>query len=285
MSEQEQKEELNNKLRLLKSEIFSSKSKLNDLNKQKEEWYSKKEDLKKEIRELIKGIKNMKNISDSTRRNIQQYKEERDNYNKKVKELVEEIKKLNKEKKDIFSKLKIKDPIRIKRDIERLEESIEIEAFSFDKETKIMKKIKDLKKIYQESSQATELLDKIDNISKEIDNTRNKAEEYHKKLIDSIKGNRESFNSFMELSKRISNLNKLQQDAFEKFIGYKKEFAKANNMLKEKLLESRVIQNKLIVEKEEEKKSLQERQRDIVEQKIKAKKKITTEDLLAFQEE
>jgi len=285
MLEEKEEQELIKKLKDIKSEIYNLRTKLNELNKEKEIWYSKKESLKNEIKESVKNIKNIKNISDNTTKTINEYKNGRDNYNRKIKELIKEIKKLYEEKKEIFSKLKIKDPIRIKRDIERLEESIEIEAFSFDKETKIMKKIKDLKKIYQESSQATELLDKIDNISKEIDNTRNKAEEYHKKLIDSIKGNRESFNSFMELSKRISNLNKLQQDAFEKFIGYKKEFAKANNMLKEKLLESRVIQNKLIVEKEEEKKSLQERQRDIVEQKIKAKKKITTEDLLAFQEE
>src|SRR3989344_4675926 len=285
MSEQEQKEELNNKLRLLKSEIFSSKSKLNDLNKQKEEWYSKKEDLKKEIRELIKGIKNMKNISDSTRRNIQQYKEERDNYNKKVKELVEEIKKLNKEKKEIFSKLKIKDPIRIKKDIERLEESIEVEAFSFDKETKIMKKIKDLKKIYQESSQATELLDKIDIISREIEETRRKAQDFHNRFIDSLKGNKESFGSFMDLSKKISSLNKEQEEAFEKFIGFKKEFTELNNLIKEKLLESKIISSKLSNQKQENKKKLQEKQREIVEQKIREGKKLTTEDLIAFQEE
>ena len=285
MSEQEQKEELNNKLRLLKSEIFSSKSKLNELNKQKEEWYSKKENLKKEIRELIKGIKNMKNISDSTRRNIQQYKEERDNYNKKVKELVEEIKKLNKEKKDIFSKLKIKDPIRIKKDIERLEESIEVEAFSFDKETKIMKKIKDLKKIYQESSQATELLDKIDIISREIEETRRKAHDFHNKFIDSLKGNKESFGSFMDLSKKISSLNKEQEEAFEKFIGFKKEFTELNNLIKEKLLESKIISSKLSNQKQENKKKLQEKQREIVEQKIREGKKLTTEDLIAFQEE
>jgi uncharacterized coiled-coil DUF342 family protein len=285
MLDKKEKQELNEKLVNLRKDISSLRTKLNELNKQKEDWYSKKENLKDEIKRLVKGVKDIKNISDSTRKNITQHKGGRDNYNKKVKELIEEIKKLNQEKKDVFKKLKIKDPIRIKKDIDKLEESIEVEAFSFDKETKIMKKIKDLKKVYQESSQATELLDKIDHISKEIEETRNKAQDYHNKFIDSIKGNKGSFNSFMELSKKIFNLNKEQETAFEKFINFKKEFAKVGNLLKEKLLESKVIKDKLINEEQEKNRMLKEKQKNIVEEKLKAKKKLTTEDLLAFREE
>jgi uncharacterized coiled-coil DUF342 family protein len=89
----------------------------------------------------------------------------------------------------------------------------------------------------------------------------------------------------MELSKKIFNLNKEQETAFEKFINFKKEFAKVGNLLKEKLLESKVIKDKLINEEQEKNRMLKEKQKNIVEEKLKAKKKLTTEDLLAFREE
>ncbi|MBI2667771.1 hypothetical protein HYX17_03290 [Candidatus Woesearchaeota archaeon] len=285
MLEKQEREELIWKIKDLRTEISILKNKLNESNKEKEKWFSKKENLKDEIKELVKQIKNIKNISDTTTKGINDYRKERDNYNDKVRQLVKEIKKLNGEKKEIFSKLNVKDPVKIKKDIDRLEESIEIEAFSFDKEKEIMKKIKGLKKIYQESSQATELLDKIDGISEEIEDTRKKAQDIHEKFIDSLKGNKETFNSFMELSKKISNLKREQEEAFENFINFKKEFSTMNNIIKEKILELNVIQNKLDDDRKEEKVKIYERQKSIVEEKLKSKKKLTTEDLIVFQEE
>ena len=285
MLEKQQREEYIKKIKDLRIEISILKNKLNELNKEKEKWFSKKENLKDEIKELVKQIKNIKNISDTTTKGINDYRKERDNYNDKVRQLVKEIKKLNEEKKEIFSKLNVKDPVKIKKDIDRLEESIEIEAFSFDKEKEIMKKIKSLKKIYQESSQATELLDKIDEISEDIEETRKKAHDIHEKFIDSLKGNKETFNSFMELSKKISNLKREQEEAFENFINFKKEFSTINNIIKEKILELNVIQNKLDDDRKEEKVKIYERQKSIVEEKLRSKKKLTTEDLIVFQEE
>ena len=46
MLDKKEKQELNEKLVNLRKDISSLRTKLNELNKQKEDWYSKKENLK-----------------------------------------------------------------------------------------------------------------------------------------------------------------------------------------------------------------------------------------------
>src|SRR3989344_4890033 len=121
--------------------ISSLKAKLDELNTEKEKWFVKKEELKQKIADLIKEVREVKAKNDSLSHNIKEVKEKRDAQNAEVKRLIDEIKEINK-KRDTKVTLDKKDPVALKRRIEKLTARIETGAVSFDDEKKCMKEIK-----------------------------------------------------------------------------------------------------------------------------------------------
>jgi len=272
-------------------EVFELKNKLNQINDQKEFWFKQKEGLKKDIGALIHKIKEIKLVKDKSSEEVQQLKKERDKYNKEVKELIKEIKELNKLKDQKIKDHKIDvDPSKIQERITVLQLKIETEAPSFKEEKKIMKQINDLQKKLKGASGLQDILVKSKEVSLKIEEAKKKAEEYHKKIISQIEDNKNSYETFMNLSKEISALKEKQEDAFKKFIDSKKEFQEINAQLQKKLTNAKDTQLKLSKNKEEKKEKLEaeikekiEKKTEEVEHKLKTKKKLTTEDLIVFQ--
>ncbi|MFH0752383.1 MAG: hypothetical protein V1914_02170 [archaeon] len=272
-------------------DLPSLKSKLEEIRQKKEEWFKKKEDLKLDIANLIKQIRGLKNKGDSSNKSISQIKAERDRCNEEVGELIKKVKKLNDEKKEKLAKTKSKmDPELIKGCIDKLEFVIETEAPSFDKEKKIMREINDLRKQYAETKDIVVMNSKFNELSKKIEETKKRAEEFHEQLKKNISDNRRGYGDFMNLSKKITELKETQEKAFENFTNFKKEFSEINNLLRDKLSEKQVEREKKVKEKEKTKKSkerdekrkLDEKVKE-VEEKLKKNKILTTEDLIAFQ--
>ncbi|MFH1210314.1 MAG: hypothetical protein V1645_00175 [archaeon] len=279
------------KLKDLKNDISTLKSRLNELNEQKESWFKKKDDLQKEVQGLIAGIKQIKSEKDGFNKELFEMKDTRDRYNSEVKSLVAEIKKLNNDKKDFLAKNKLSfDPARLKEKIQGLEESIETEAYSFEKEKKIMDEIKRLKKTYDEASKINEIFKKTDDVSKKIEVAKAKADEAHNKFRELSGTNKEGYHAFIEASKSINEKKKEQEAAYRKFLELKKEFGVVNSQLKQKLVELKEMQSTVSGFKEDRKKDrkskedkiLKEKVKD-VEEKLKKKGKLTTEDLIVFQ--
>lgn len=133
--------------RELREEINALKKSLNELNVQKEEWFTEKESLKKEVINLISQIKKIKFTKDKDNKEILELKKTRDDYNSKVKELIAQYKELNNKKEKILKDKKIRfDPSKLSKQIEQLEYKIEHEAVSFESEKKMMNQIRLLKK-------------------------------------------------------------------------------------------------------------------------------------------
>lgn len=268
----------------LTNEISILKKKLLEINTKKEQCYKKKETFKKDISSLIANIKTIKLNDDKSNILITNLKQERDKYNSNMKDLVGKLKKLNKEKQEIFQKYKLKeDPYKIQKRIEGIEKKLEIET-SFENEKKLMKQLNELKKIFR-GSKINELFLKIEEVNKELDVTRIKSNDFHNKLNEVIKG-KNGYAEFMETSKKINDLRKLQEEAFNNFINYKREFIILNNNLKEKLKQVSETNQKVIHENN----ISQQKIRTIIKQKtqnvlekFKKKKKLTTEDLIILQ--
>ena len=109
-------------------------------------------------------------------------------------------------------------------------------------------------------------------------------------MKECINVNQGGYNEFIDLSKKINEFKSKQEEAFTKFLEFKKEFSLINNTLKEKLLESNIIQGNL----EKQKLDMQERRKlreeqileekaKQVEEKLKQGKKLTTQDLIIMQ--
>ncbi|MBT3395150.1 hypothetical protein HOA59_00225 [archaeon] len=275
----------------IKSDISSIRKDLNRLNVEKEKWFAKKEKQKKELGELIKKIKGLKVSKDQTALEIKTLKEQRDKYNDEVQGLIESYKKLSEKKKEFLDKTNIdQDPSIIVSQIEKIESKIETEALPFKKEQSLMKQLKKLRSVLLKTAGIREVIDAIKKISEEITQAKDTAQGFHEKLKKAFIKNKDGYSEFMKLTKKITDLKKEQEESFSKFIDAKKEFAKVNDLLKERLMDSNKYRKKSDMVRGEKKRKEKERIKEEldrrtkqVEEKLKTKKKLTTEDLLVFQ--
>lgn len=271
----------------LREEISELKSKLNDIGEKKEEWFKKKEDLKLEIAKLIAQIKEARSNKDKADIKIRELRENRDKFNKEVQELIVKIKSMNPEKASAERKER---PEAVKAKIDQLETSLETQAYDFEKEKKIMKQINSLKKVYAQANAAEQANKGMKDISRQIEDAKRKADEFHNQLRAYLKEQKEG--NFGKLSKEINQIKRVQEDAFANFIKFKQEFVIINKQLKDKLGQVKVENEKVERVRTERKKEGQNREQyqihekvKEVKEKFKQKKMLTTEDLIALQGE
>lgn len=276
-----------------KHAVDQLRNELTVLNEQKEQWFHKKEELNAKIASLISDIKKNKSARDDCSIVVKEHKKIRDELNAKLHTGIEELKKISTEKAEVLSKRNFKgDPSFIKSEIQRLEQTIETNVMSFEKEKQLMKRINELRKQHKECEQTSGLFDHVTKLGKEIDAWHAKANDEHRKMQAKAKESQEKHLAILAVSKQIDELRKEEQDAFAKFLEFKTKFAEVNEKIKIELTEL----NKLYGELGEVKAEHQEqKQRKIeqqleklegqVEEKIKKGKKLTMEDILVFQQQ
>ena len=272
----------------LKKEIFELKNQLNLFSAEKEKWYKEQNRLKNVLQEEIKKIKKIKGTADKSTLEFKEIKKARDTENQEVKKFITKIKELRERKALLLKKYNVKEPEKSHSQIEQLEKKIETEALSPDQEKKVMKQINSLKKIFGKDSELEAVILDIKKISTSLDEAKRKADELHNKLHDVRKES--SYLGFKETSKNITELKGKQQEAYHMFIDTKKKFLEIDKAIKEKLkllnIERKCEETKKNVEKRKVEKMNIAKIHQLaqkVEEKIKKKQKITTEDLLAFQ--
>jgi len=278
----------NEELKQLNIEVSILRRQLDSLNSEKELWFKKKEEMKIEINGFIKNIKGIKAESDKKNIDISSLKKQRDRYNNEVKSLIKNIKKINKEKANVLKKYNIKiDPLKIHEKINDLERKVETEV-DFEKEKKLMEEIRKLKKAFDGSSEIFEIAKKVGELETKIKESRKKADEFHKKIREITKD--ANYDSFLNLSSKITVLKKDQEDAFQNFIESKKKYGDISRIFRDKSEKLEML--KLVFSKEKKTSgSIKESNNHTtiemnsqkVEAKLKSMKRITTEDLLKIQ--
>ena len=284
----EEKQKLREEIKELKSKISSDRTVLNSLKTEKEQAFAEKENLKTSLKELIEKVKSLRGVSED--KSLSELKKERDQYNSKVKEIIEKIKELRKDV--VASGGKSVSIGKIKSDIDRLEESIEIEAFEYKQEQKVLDRIKKLKKVYEEHAKSSEVSNQIHELAVQLEQLKKHANESHAKFKEKLDSGKDSLKDYRNTSREILKVKKQQEKAWELFIEKKNLFMKANNAMKEDLeklhalevkLNEEFVENKKVKEVKK-KEALEERTRS-VEEKLKRSGKITTDDLALLQDE
>ncbi|MBI2109882.1 hypothetical protein HYT58_01765 [Candidatus Woesearchaeota archaeon] len=279
------------KLREIKKEISDTRKKLDELHALKEDWFDRKQRLKKKASKFVRKLKETQNKREEAEKKIREFLDERDRFNKEVKELILKIKDAAIRKNEAFKKFGVKyDPIQLKEQIKKLDYSIETEAFTFKKEKQVMDQIKELRKRLVESSEVEDLAEEERSFSNKIDEARKKADEAHANYKKTVEESRACLAEFSELIKKVTDIKKMQKEAFDEFIKNKDEFTTQSNILRSKLDElnklSTIIKEKNLSSerdiRERDEKILDEKQQE-VEEKLKSRKKLTTADLLAYQ--
>ncbi len=293
MFEKQKKLKLIKRWRILEKEISNLKNKLNDASENKESWFKKKEVLKKDINKLITKAKEIRVKKDNFNENVKKLKDQRNRYNREVGDLISKVGSLSRERSEALKKFNLGlSPSKIKDKIDALEQQIETEIVSFKTEQKIMKQIKKLKESYTKSSEIKNIMGKIDQFSGGINSSKKKADYFHKVIQEQAKLNQDGYEEFIGTSKKINALKFEQEQAFQKFLNFKRIFIQSNSLLKNKLIENSKLKQEynrlkeLLEKKNKDKKSnkiLEEKSKN-VEEKLRKKQKLTTEDLLVFQE-
>lgn len=290
-TQKQEKKELFAELNKLTNEINSSRNELNKINDQKESWFRDKGNLSSTIRKNIVQIKENKKKRDSLTKDVKDLKEKRNKLNEETRKKISELIKLKSELKNLTKKSKIKDPQKIKGDMDQLEVKLETEAMPFEKEKELSKRLKQLKKLLGDASVIVNSFDKIKKLNSEIDACRKITYETHNKIQKLASQSQELHEKVIKDSKETDKAEIREEETFKKFLDSKKKFNTINDTLKEKLGQMGEIRNKVNKFKleEEEKRKLKEitiikNKEHEIEEKIKIGKKLTTEDFLAFQE-
>jgi uncharacterized coiled-coil DUF342 family protein len=287
----EEKENLIGELKDNQKEISDLKSQLNALNAQKESEYQKREEVGKQISELIRKIKGLKDERDRFTSHVKENKQKRDELRKVLGEKIDAFKKADGEKEASMKKSNLKyGPEKIKDDIRKMESRIETEGMSFDKEQKMMKAIKDLKKELVELSGIDAIFTQARTLSKEIREMKGQLEECSINIRNNASQSQDKHEEMLALSKQVDELMAMEKEHKEAFQKFKDQFTEMNTKLKEKLPQANTIKDKLDSDKAESRaKKREEVEKDLKEKGIKLKEKmkrgdkLTTADLLVFQ--
>jgi len=278
----------------LKKDIQELRRSLNQVNDQKEALFQKREKLGKEIISLINITKNIRKKRDELTTSVKKFKVERKKLNEDITKKIDNIKKLNKEKRDLEHKKGIKEsPSQLKREMDGIDFKIETSALSFDKEQKLMKHLKELKKKFKELTAMSSVWESTHGLSKEIDEEKKKADEFHKKIQDLAKESQEKHEVSIKNSKKIQGLKDEEEKVKKEITKKKEEINKINEKLKEKLKqiggrdatykeEKKARKENARLHEKRRKKTISERQRE-VEDKLAKGEKLTTEDILLMQ--
>ncbi len=280
-----------NSSHIIRNEINILTRRLSESNSEKKEKISQIQDIKKEIRNILTKIKENKLPKISEELKI--LKEERDKHNNKVKELITSLKEIKNKNSEIEKKnkfhIRIK-PLELKRKIEFLEEKIQTDVISFDKEKKIMYELKKLKSDFKNCGELFFNSERLDKISREIKEERDKANNIHNKIKNLLDTNKERNKEFRNIFKELDILRDKEKSKQKEITQIKENIDNINKELNSKLAEIGQIKeihiNEAEIRKEIKKKMdekiIQEKSK-LVENKIKNKVKLTTEDFLVYQ--
>lgn len=291
MVPQQSQKELIEELNKQRVEVSKLRNALNELDKEKESWFRKKEDCFKKIRESIQKIKEDKAKRDSLTKEVKELKSKRDSLNKDISAKLKKFDDIKKERTSLVKSLNIKEsPSKIKQDMEKLEFKIETEAMPFVKEQATMKKIKELKKIYGNASVLVEANAELKGASDGIRKLKKEANEAHKAIQEKASQSQVMHEDILKISAEIDKMKTEEEDAFKKFSELKAKFNEVNSQLKERLKAMNELKEQLDKidssrreKRKQEQESFFKSKEEEVNQKIKRREKLTTEDLLIFQ--
>jgi|GEM_PF-863555 len=284
-------ETLLKQLDIAKREIQELKAKIAKASKKKESAFRKKREFSKNISDKLNKMGGSKQERNKITNHVRELKKQRDALNTQIHERVKEIKKLNEQHKNILEKFgRRNNPSMLSRKIEELEYKLETQPMGFEAEQKLTKKLKELKKEYAGVKDQAEAWETIRAKSKEIDQLKREANKFHRQVQEHAQESQAKHEALIAESSELSDMKKQEEDLYKAFLREKEAYVTINQALKNKVTELQRIKESLSKrnvklkeeQKQEEMKTLKERAKE-AEEKVKGKKKLTTEDILALQ--
>lgn len=291
MLHEEERKEIRVRIDEQLKELAELKKKQHELHLQKERAFLEKKKISDSISETVKTLREAKGSRNTLTSQVKDSKLRRLELHATLQKKIDEFKKLQAEKHALITKLQIRfDPMRIQREIDELEFKIETEAPPFKVEQQMMMKIRQRKRMLEQTKEVNVIFEKVRVLGKEIDKLRKKADEAHHKIQSKAGKSQEHHQELIESSNELKKLHKQEEEAFKKFFDAKKLWSSATEAVNAKIAELTGLRKTLNEEANLDRQksvaaavqTITEKKKD-VEEKIKKRQKLTTEDLLAFQ--
>jgi phosphoserine phosphatase len=278
-------------------EISKLRTELNELDKVKEDFFSKSKENREKIKNLMISIRKLKQDRNNLTSQVKINKAQRDKFNKELTEKINAYKKIAPKVDKNAPKVNVQF---LKKEIQAMEYKIETEGLKFNKEQELMKVIKDKQKQLKAASPQDN--PELRELSKVIDEIRTKADAAHKITKEKADASQKKHEELIAALKQIKELDVVQRELNIKCTEFKDKVKVINEQLNGKLEHvvaeakehprpqriERPVENNRREYRKDNKKHEENSHKIIdlqnkVEEKIKKGQKLTTEDLLAFQ--
>ncbi len=265
-----------------KKAITEIRMQLRTLHQEKEGYFSQLHQLHNQISSQVSSIKELKGERNQLTTEVQKLKEERQKLNKNVHEKALQKKNVDEKKREL-SEHESESPQFVKMTIHRLEKKIETEVMPFTKEQQLRKTIKELKVKYKKLEENQELMKEVNTISADFTEQRRKAYETHQAVQEKAHDSQEKHQKLTVLYEEVKKLREQEKPLREKVAEHKKKMEEMKKNADE--LQKRITELMSLLNEHQEKnfKQIAKEKTAEVQEKIKKGKKLSTEDILAFQ--
>ena len=266
-------------------EAAALRQQLNQSASQKRQILSELDALEEEIGSSILGASEAKARRDGRTKEVKAQKDARTLVQATMKEVIASLR-----SRGMGNLKRLPSPESIEAQIQRLEEAIETEAFPFEKEQRLTKRIKALKAQKLEAKQAFEELQKERGKRAEMARLKGESEKAHANVQTMAEKSQIEHNTLIDFLQKVDQLKEKKRSKQAILDQKSREIRYLSSQLKEKLTELAKLsatvlgyadKRKQAVEQQKEEKLRGIRQR--AEEKLRTKKKLTTEDILALQ--
>lgn len=271
-----------------KKEISQLRSQLTAVSLDKMAAFEQLKSTRERIKSYSVQINHLKTERDWLVQEVKTLKEERNQFNYLVKEKASVHQEAEQKKKEVLRDYDLsEDPAKLNRLIQTLEEKIEIEVMPFSKETQIRKQIKELKsrykKIKERIEQKGDLWKEINTLSADFAQVKRKAEDSHKVMKDKARISQEKHLALNQVYLLLKEEKNNEQSLSEKYLQLRVQREETKKQLEDALQRVNYLSKCFNAEEEKSFKSKVQEKTFLVQEKIKSRQKLSTEDILAFQ--
>jgi len=276
--------ELRKEFQQKKSALTRLRSQLYQIYKEKNDFFQQMKSGRDQLRSLTAQLKQLKKERDQLTDEVKELKQHRNELNTEVKEKFSVKKDAEDKKKKLLDSAGFKgDPAKIKQEINHLEEKIETEVMPFSQEQGLRKKIKVLQAVYKKLEQLGTAWKEVNTVTANFSQKRREAEDSHQQVQHKADESQSKHEEMNKIYAKIKEIRTQQNPLAEQHLAAKVKLEETKKELDE--LTKRVNElAKLLDEQEEESFNVKARKKTAeVKEKMRSGKKLSTEDILAFQ--
>lgn len=270
-----------------KQEMSMLRSTLNSLNTEKEEAFRGLKAFRDKISAHTARIQELKSQRDSLTGEVKGLKEERDKLNSVVKEKAQGqrliVQQKNEPQKSKFSESSKKSHYQLKKEIAYLERKLETEVMPFPKEQELNKKVKVLKVELKEALLIYEAAKEARASRVDFLESRKTAQEVHERVQEVAQKSQDVHVAINSLYDEIKKGREEEKSITEKYLKLKEEYLQMKKKQEELSKQLDAFSAQLKTHDATNFRSKIREKTAEVQEKIKKGKKLSTEDILAFQ--